>query len=722
MHKADVGTTRYNSFSWKARDRFVNVWESLFSGILTWNKVLWFCATFLIARSSLLMGEIAPFGFIFWAMALRFFPDKKILLTTASLIGWVTAPAGIFPPWFFPASMILWKGIDSAYSRFFRDTAPFIFLPFVLLMLRIPFLYVHGFIFYDTVIVLVEAVLAALFPFMLLPFFREINLSSNSTRPSAEVIIGAALILFLVFLGMSNSVWGAISPVNIVPPLLVLFGAYTWGPLWGAAAGIILGLTLSFADPSLFPYAGALGVIGMAAGGLREYNRVFTAAGYLIALRFLAFFASEGGYSLTTLQEDVITAVIFLVLPSSLWGKLQEWSFFLPFKVEGEEKLRFAMASRVKEFASVFKELAATFRPLEEDEAVRSKKDLSPLMDYFSRRVCSSCKHFDRCWRDDFYNQYRRVVSMLFYVDEKNTFSEKMIPTKLRRYCPRQREIVKTVGNMKEIYHLNCYWEEKIKEGRLLVSHQLEGMSSVMHDLAQELKLETAEEPQVEQVVPHRFTVEVGIAQVAKQGYSITGDSYTIQELPNNGQAIVLSDGMGSGREARNASQSTVKLMEHLLKTGLRQDVTINTINTLLRLQYPSERFTTLDLALLNLHSGEIQIHKLGAPPSYLKNGSEVKVIGSGSLPMGIFEDVVPEKEYITVSEGCTLIMITDGLLEVPDREEEDVDWIVQALKEIRHEHPQIIADRLIEEACYRWPRGAQDDLTVLVGSFKPLA
>ena len=63
--------------------------------------------------------------------------------------------------------------------------------------------------------------------------------------------------------------------------------------------------------------------------------------------------------------------------------------------------------------------------------------------------------------------------------------------------------------------------------------------------------------------------------------------------------------------------------------------------------------------------------------------------------------------------------MITDGLMDI--RPDGDNSWIVETLQEIPHDHPQIIADHLIEEACYRRPRGVQDDLTVLVGRLNPL-
>ncbi|NLC12058.1 MAG: SpoIIE family protein phosphatase, partial [Firmicutes bacterium] len=57
--------------------------------------------------------------------------------------------------------------------------------------------------------------------------------------------------------------------------------------------------------------------------------------------------------------------------------------------------------------------------------------------------------------------------------------------------------------------------------------------------------------------------------------------------------------------------------------------------------------------------------------------------------------------------------MVTDGMMELSPETGEN--WLLGALREVKHHHPQIVADRLIEEACYRWPKGIKDDLTVLV-------
>ncbi len=689
-----------------------------------WKKMdfvwlCWFFVAFFVGRASLL-GEVMPFALVFWALVLHRSLPWRYGVTLGVLAGWLTVDTGVFPAWVFPATMLAWRLLDGALTVFCRrEVSPGLTLPLALLAVRLPFFAFVSFNSYKLFITGLEVGLALLLPSLLLPFLESLR-AKKGTRPVPEVIVGLTLLLFLVLLGLTDLYLPAeIALVHVAAPLLVLCGAYLFGPFWGVLWGVVIGLCISFYNPVLLPFSGMLGLAALAAGALRGQSRILVAGAYLLTLRFLAYFALEGGFIFTHLGEDLVVVLLFLCIPRAAWERMEQLGSFLPYRPEDEERLRSGMALRLKDFAAVFKELAETFRPAADANGDKGG-DFTPLLDYFSRRLCHTCEYFERCWHTDLHNQYRRVVSMLAEVEKGGVLSEKIIPLKLRRYCPRQREMVRTIGNMREICRVHSYWEDKLKQGRALVSQQLEGIATLMHDLAQEIKLQAGEGAAPQQRETLLYALEIGVAQVAREGQSVSGDSYAVMPLKEGRQALLLSDGMGSGREARQASRATVKLMERLLAAGLRQEVVLSTINTLLRLRYPSEKFATLDLALLDGRTGELELYKLGAPPSFLKNGGATKVLGSGSLPVGILEEITPEKHHCKLEQGGMLVMVTDGLLETPAGYEDS--WLVEALDGIRHDHPQIIADRLIEEACYRYVRGVQDDLTVLVGRFRPLA
>ena len=167
MSKVDAGKGIYYYPSWKKRIQ-ENWFSYLVRGqagiIINWPKVILLIITFFIARASL-MGEITSFGFIFWALMMRVYPEKKILVSGAVLLGWVTLPGGLFPPWFLPASMLLWKTIDYLFEKLLKKhLALFFALPLIIFALRLP-LWTMNFPVYETAVVVRKQPLAFLPPY-----------------------------------------------------------------------------------------------------------------------------------------------------------------------------------------------------------------------------------------------------------------------------------------------------------------------------------------------------------------------------------------------------------------------------------------------------------------------------------------------------------------------------------------------------------------------------
>ena len=98
-------------------------------------------------------------------------------------------------------------------------------------------------------------------------------------------------------------------------------------------------------------------------------------------------------------------------------------------------------------------------------------------MEMISRRVCTACEHYRRCWEKELYTNYHRFAEVLRIAEKsrpKGRYSRKKRSNRLRRHCSRSRELARTIDSMQEIYRLNYYWQRKVAEGRELVSRQLE--------------------------------------------------------------------------------------------------------------------------------------------------------------------------------------------------------------------------------------------------------
>ncbi|MGE5373119.1 MAG: stage II sporulation protein E [Solirubrobacterales bacterium] len=215
-----------------------------------------------------------------------------------------------------------------------------------------------------------------------------------------------------------------------------------------------------------------------------------------------------------------------------------------------------------------------------------------------------------------------------------------------------------------------------------------------------------------------RYQVTCGLAQLARE--EVSGDSLSIATLKDGRELIVVSDGMGVGKLAARESRATVNLLEEMFHSGFAPEIALRTVNAVLMLRNSSESFSTVDLALINLYSGEVDFVKIGAVPSFLKRGRRVGVVASDGLPLGVFEDIEFPAEHRIMMPGDMLVMVTDGVLDTGEIEEEREGWLRRYLSETDEDDPQKLAEMITNLALGRARGKPRDDMTVVCAHLEP--
>jgi len=195
------------------------------------------------------------------------------------------------------------------------------------------------------------------------------------------------------------------------------------------------------------------------------------------------------------------------------------------------------------------------------------------------------------------------------------------------------------------------------------------------------------------------YRVEVGAAWAGKDGSPVSGDVYDFMQLREGKFAAVLSDGMGCGEDAARESVSAVALIRRMLEAGLDTEVAIKCVNSVQALKKPEETFATVDMAIINLYSGQGEFIKIAAPPTYLIRGGRLRTIRSSSLPVGILSEIdisVTEKK---LASGDVIVMLTDGILASRHGHQDREEWISGVLKELNGLDPKEMAGLLLKLA-----------------------
>lgn len=213
------------------------------------------------------------------------------------------------------------------------------------------------------------------------------------------------------------------------------------------------------------------------------------------------------------------------------------------------------------------------------------------------------------------------------------------------------------------------------------------------------------------------FNVDTAVATVARDGRTVSGDTYASVDLGNGRYAVAVSDGMGNGERARRESKAAIELLKKLLKAGFDEQLAIKTVNSTLLLRSRDEMFTTLDMALIDLYSARSEFLKIGSAPSFVKRGNEVFAITGDNVPIGILQDIEVQTIDQQLYDGDILILVSDGIYDAPQNVYDKEDWLKRQIERLETADPQEIADTLVESAVRMNHGEIHDDMTVLVAT-----
>lgn len=214
-----------------------------------------------------------------------------------------------------------------------------------------------------------------------------------------------------------------------------------------------------------------------------------------------------------------------------------------------------------------------------------------------------------------------------------------------------------------------------------------------------------------------KFVMAIGNSEVTKSNSSISGDSVLNIRLKDGKYLVALSDGMGSGNEARQSSNKALKMLENLLLSGFDKKTSLELINSSL-INQNEEIFATLDIAIIDLYKGNIEFIKSGACPTYIKSNNKVQIIKANSLPAGIINDTNLQLFDRDISEGEIMVMCTDGILDSNVEYKNKELWVKYLIEDLETNNTKKIADLVLSEAIDNCYGVAKDDMSVIACKF----
>lgn len=186
----------------------------------------------------------------------------------------------------------------------------------------------------------------------------------------------------------------------------------------------------------------------------------------------------------------------------------------------------------------------------------------------------------------------------------------------------------------------------------------------------------------------------------------VSGDTIEVFEAYGR-QYMMLSDGMGSGREASVASGMSVKLLREYIEGGADLESALKLVNRILR-SAGRECSATIDICEIDLYTSEARFIKSGAAPSFVLRNGSIYRLQSKTVPIGIIRALDAEAIKFDIEQGDTVVMLSDGVA----RSYDEVPWLLDMMtsdETVLHGDEKLAAMTIVSEAAVR---GSRDDIT----------
>lgn len=457
--------------------------------------------------------------------------------------------------------------------------------------------------------------------------------------------------------------------------------------LWGVSLGqSLVALLLLAAAPA--PAAGlGLGLMADLVCGTSSFTAAFGLGG-LVLSRFhrrgaqtLAFLACLALLPGSPLPEGAAAAAVYILLPRRLLGgkRVLKTPPSPPERtpaITAEWKRRVEGAARA--LREVYDSLSRPAVPLnEENPAI--------VFDRAAERTCRACALCDLCWQKDYTSTFNALNDATPTLLERGRAMAKDFPRHFADRCIHLTDFLAAVNAELSAFLLRRQYRRQLEETRRSARGQYAQLSELLAATAAGLGERKSAAP-----------CPIGAALRPREGEKVCGDTVVSFPTEDGKWCLILSDGMGSGEDARKESALVCRLLRQFLDSGIAAEAALKTLNAAMALRgAESGSFTTVDLCVCDAEEGQATVYKYGAAPTYLKKGGAVRRIAGTSLPVGLRgTPAPPDMTKIPLTPGSFLVQISDGVAD-PTRDE----WLQNFLAGWNGEDPQRLTSLILAES-----------------------
>lgn len=350
---------------------------------------------------------------------------------------------------------------------------------------------------------------------LMLVFRQGFTVIADPAQIKSKYSLMALLLIITLALGGTRElVVHSIKLTDIIVVIVIMIVSYIGGGGISAAMGISIALITGIWSKNMIGLIALYGLSGFLGGCFRDLGKMGTAMGGCLGLAFITL---QQPFHLESLWENLswgIGMATFLMVPKKCLSQL---SNCFPVQadrpeVSNEQKMISGIVlDRLNQLAEIFAELARNFHEELQNQPAKPKMDLYSMLDEVSTKNCQYCNGYAGCWGENFYATYREIFDLIAYAELYGEVHAKLVKGRLAKSCFQQFKLLATINQLFERCNTEFQLQRKLNEGKFVLVDQLQGVSNLIRNLAQEVNTDISFKYEIEERLRHGFS-RIGVS------------------------------------------------------------------------------------------------------------------------------------------------------------------------------------------------------------------
>lgn len=161
-----------------------------------------------------------------------------------------------------------------------------------------------------------------------------------------------------------------------------------------------------------------------------------------------------------------------------------------------------------------------------------------------------------------------------------------------------------------------------------------------------------------------KYNVETYISQKSMNEGEPNGDTCDCFKDDSGNVYLVISDGAGTGKNASEYSKATVRQVKELILSGVGTEESVKIVNSAMIMQGKEDFSATMDIAKINLDSGNVTLYKSGAGATMFRRNSSVSSVTAQTFPLGVSGNAECYSRCFSLKVNDMVALFSDGVPE----------------------------------------------------------